>query len=74
MTAITQTQRKSPAALIAGVAVAAALVGGIVGTSVQTILDGTGPQAPALSAHDLAVLKAAQEWEARYREMYPNSR
>jgi hypothetical protein len=74
MTSITQTQTKSPAVLIAGVALAAAVVGGIVGTSVQTILDGAAPQSPALSAHDLAVLKSAQEWEARYREMYPNSR
>ena len=74
MTAIAQTQRKNPAVLIAGVALAAAVFGGIVGTSVQTILDGSAPQSPALSAHDLAVLKSAQEWEARYREMYPNSR
>jgi hypothetical protein len=27
-----------------------------------------------ISAHDQAVLKAAQDWEARYRQMYPAGR
>ena len=52
MTQLTQTQVRFPSRTIAGVALAAAVIGGIVG----------------------AVVKAAQEWETRYRQMYPNSR
>ena len=36
---------------------------------------GIGPQRGAgyVSPHDKIVLKAAKEWEIRYRAMYPNS-
>ena len=106
MTQLSQTQRRNPALALAGVAIAASLLGGIVGgvagTRVQAMVEGAqaaqaadaarvaaAEQAkwnaygaewerlhraqanPALSTHDQAVLKQAQEWEARYRQMYP---
>ena len=74
MTQLTQTQRRSPATMIAGVAIAAAVLGGLVGTRVEGIVQGLGQDGPTISAHDQAVLKAAQEWEVRYRQIYPNSR
>ena len=75
MTQLTQTQVRYPTRTIASVALAAALLGGIVGTGVQVISRAPSVGAPpAISAHDLDVLKAAQEWEARYRQMYPESR
>jgi hypothetical protein len=107
MTQISQAQRRSPALAIAGVAIAASMlggiVGGIVGPRVQAMVqDAANAQAAAaalataaeqakwdaygaewlrlnqaqqsryLTTHDQAVLKAAQDWEARYRQMYPN--
>ena len=60
--------------MLAGVAIAAALLGGFVGSRVEAIVQGAGQDGPTISAHDQAVLKAAQEWEARYRQIYPNSR
>ena len=77
MTSIAQTTRKTSATapLVVAIALAAAVLGGIAGTAVQTIGAGAGPKAaPQLSVHDLQVLKQAQEWEARYRAMYPTSR
>ena len=74
MTQLTQTQRKSPAAAIAGVAVAAALLGGIVGNRVEAFVTSGGHQAPTASARDQAFIQAGKDWEARYRQMYPNSR
>ena len=104
MTELTQAQRRSPSSTLIGVALAASMfggiVGGLVGTGVQTLVErATADQARAaaaeqakwdaygaewerlhreqrgryLSPHDQAVLKAAQEWEARQRQMYPLS-
>jgi hypothetical protein len=75
VTSFAQTQRKTSttAPFIAAIALAAAVFGGAVGTAVSTIVDSAGAPAPALSVHDLQVLKQAQEWEARYRAMYPES-
>ena len=75
MTSIAQTQRKTSGTtpFIAAIALAAAVFGGVVGTAASTIVHGVSAPAPALSVHDLQVLKQAQEWEARYRAMYPDS-
>ena len=74
MTQLTQTQVRYPSRAIAGVALAAALLGGLVGGGVQALTHPSSDGVPAISARDQAVLKAAQEWETRYRQMYPNSR
>ena len=100
MAQLTQTQRRNPALALAGVAIAASMLGGVVGTRVQAIADGAAAQQAQaaaaeqakwnaygaewqrlneaqqsryLSTRDSAVLKAAQEWEARQRQMYPIS-
>ena len=104
MTELTQTQRRSPSTALIGVALAASMlggiVGGLVGTGVQTLAErAAADQARAaaaeqakwdaygaewerlnreqrsryLSPRDQAVLEAAQEWEARQRQMYPIS-
>jgi hypothetical protein len=72
----TQTTRTQPRTLtgkVAGIALAAAVLGGIVVGGIQALSHGTPANAPSISAHDLAVLKSAQEWEARYKQMYPGS-
>ena len=74
MTQLTQTQARYPSRTIAGVALAAAVLGGIVGGGVQALTHASSGGVPVVSAHDQAVLKAAQEWETRYRQMYPTSR
>jgi hypothetical protein len=92
MTQLTQTQTRNPMLALAGLAIAASMLGGIVGgvagTRVQALVESAAIQQAqarqALAAasdaewqrdkqasHDLAVLKAAQEWEARQRQMYP---
>jgi hypothetical protein len=75
VTSFAQTQRKTSgsAPFVAAIALAAAVFGGVAGTAVSTIVDGAAAPAPAISVHDLQVLKQAQEWEARYRAMYPDS-
>ena len=105
MAQLTQTQRRNPTLALAGVAIAASMLGAVVGgvvvgTRVQAIADGAAAQQAQaaaaeqakwnaygaewqrlneaqqsryLSTRDSAVLKAAQEWEARQRQMYPNS-
>lgn len=97
VTEIVQTQRRIPALTLAGVTMAAALLVGIVGTGVQSIVQDAARAKAAeqakwaaygaaweqryraergldyISPHDKAVLKAAQEWEVRYRAMYPAS-
>jgi hypothetical protein len=78
MTQIAQTPPQSavlfPARAVAGIALAAALVGGILGGALQA-LNHPAPAAGArtISARDQVVLQAAQDWEARYRQMYPTS-
>jgi hypothetical protein len=72
-TQIPQARLRYPGRTIAGVALVASLAVGIAGVGLQAL--GTSSSgAPTISARDLVVLKAAQEWEARYRQMYPNSR
>jgi hypothetical protein len=74
MTQLTQTRLGFPTRMVAAVALAAALVGGIVGAAVKDLDFGSPVGAPTLSARDQVVLQAATEWEARYRQMYPESR
>jgi hypothetical protein len=106
MTQITQTRPNDRSLMLAGVALAASLLGGIVGgvvvprveSIVQSNIDANAARAAAVepatwdafgadwlrlnqatqsrypTAHDQAVLKAAQDWEARYRQMYPTAR
>ena len=93
----TRTRRRNPALKIAGVAVAAAMLVGVVGTGVQAIVQNDAVAKAAyqakwaaygatweqryraqrgagyVSPHDTLVLKAAKEWEIRYRAMYPGS-
>ena len=80
MTQLSQTQPRNPALAIAGLAVAASLLGGIVGgiagPRVQSYFEAVAAAqaaevARAAAAHDQAVLAGAQEWEARQRQMYP---
>jgi len=91
--------------MLASVALAASLLGGIVGgvvvprveSIVQSTIDANAARAAAAeqakwdaygadwlrlnqatqsrypTVHDQAVLKAAQDWEARYRQMYPTT-
>jgi type II secretory pathway pseudopilin PulG len=50
------------------------IVGGVVGPRVQALVESAAIQrAQAAAAHDQAILKSAQEWEARQRQMYPVS-
>jgi uncharacterized membrane protein len=74
MTQLTQTQIRYPARTVAGIALAAVVLGGIVAGGVQALTQASSDGIPAVSARDQAVLKAAQEWEARYRQIYPSSR
>ena len=78
MTQLAQTPVQSsisfPARVVVGIALAAALVGGILGGTFQALNHPSTAGAPTVSARDQVVLQAAQEWEARYRQMYPNSR
>ena len=75
MTQLTQTQ--TPAGYltrtIAGVALFAALFGGLLGGAIQSISHAPTGGAPVVSARDQALLQAGREWEARYRQMYPDS-
>ena len=73
MTQLSLTQRRTPATIVAGIALGAALLGGIVGNRVGAALD-NAHGAPIVSARDQAVLQAARDWEARYRQMYPDVR
>ena len=76
MTALAQPRPKI-AGPFAGIALAAALHGGIAGgavaIAVPAALDARAA-ADRAAAHGAQVLASARDWEARYREMYPNSR
>ena len=78
MTQIAQTPARTtasfPIRFVAGIALAAALVGGILGSAFQALNHPATTGAPAVSGRDQVVLQAAQDWETRYREMYPSSR
>ena len=73
-------ERKLTAPPLAAVALAASLIGGIVGgtavmantTFVDSAAAGAGTVATGID--DAKWLTYGQEWEARYRQMYPNSR
>jgi hypothetical protein len=77
MTQIAQTPAQPavlfPARTVAGIALAAALAGGILGGALQTLSHPAPAGAATSSARDQVVLKGAQDWEARYRQMYPTS-
>jgi hypothetical protein len=105
MTQLTQTRPNDRGLMLAGVALAASLLGGIVGgvvvpraeSIVQSNIDANAARAATVeqakwdtygadwlrlnqatqsrypTAHDQAVLKAAQDWEARSRQMYPTT-
>ena len=69
------TQPRVLARSTAAIALAAAVLGGVLGAGVQAVSQGAlTDRSTAASVRDLNVLKAAQEWEARYRQQYPNSR
>ena len=74
MTQLTQTRLGFPTRIVAAVALAAALVGGIVGAAVKDLDFGSPAGTPTLSARDQALLQAGTDWEKRYRQMYPESR
>jgi hypothetical protein len=74
MTQLTQTRQRPISAAVAGVALAAAVVGGIVGGGIQAVVAGRPAAVPAVDRHAQAVLDHAIAWEARYRQMYPNAR
>ena len=105
MTQLTQTRPNERGLMLASVALAASLLGGIVGgvvvprveTIIQSTIDANAAKATAVeqakwdaygadwlrlnqatqsrypTVHDQAVLKAAQDWETRYRQMYPTT-
>jgi hypothetical protein len=74
MTQLTRTQPRSTTGIVAAVALAAALVGGLVGGGAQALLAGSPTHGPIVSPRDAVVLQAAIAWEARYRQMHPESR
>jgi hypothetical protein len=75
MTQLSQTQPRSIAGLVAGVALAAALLGGIAGSGIQALLASPAKApAPVVAPAPAAVIEAANAWAARYRQMYPESR
>jgi hypothetical protein len=74
MTQLARTQVRYPTRTLAAVALLASLAGGLAGTGLQALSHAPAADAPGSATRDLVVLKAAQEWEARYRQMYPNSR
>jgi hypothetical protein len=70
----TQASIRVPGRAVAAIALAAALVGGILGSALQAMNRPATTGAPTVSAREQVVLTAAQDWEARYRQMYPTSR
>ena len=65
------TPLRVPAAAVAGIALAAALIGGILGSAFQLLNRPAAVGSAPMSARDQVVLQAGAEWEARYRQMYP---
>jgi hypothetical protein len=78
MTQIAQTPVRTPvvfpARFVAGIALVAALAGGILGSAFQALDHPATAGGSTVSARDQVVLQAATDWEARYRQMYPSSR
>jgi hypothetical protein len=73
MTQLTQTKRTSPSALLVAVALAASMLGGIVGgvagTGVQTLVNRvTAEQARAAAAEQAKWDAYGAEWERLHRE------
>jgi hypothetical protein len=73
VTTITQPRQSLTAPLV-GLALAASVLGGIVGGAVAlaapVVFDAGADQGPQ-AAETAKWLKYGQEWEARYRQMYP---
>jgi hypothetical protein len=74
MTTFSPARRQTPTPLSFRLAFAAVLLIGIVGIAASALPRLVGADQPdgAMSPRDQMVLKAAQDWEARYRQMYPN--
>jgi hypothetical protein len=68
---LVQTRASVPARTVASIALAAALIGGVVGGAVQALSHASPGGAPIVSARDQLVLQAAHDWQARYRQMFP---
>jgi hypothetical protein len=69
---LAQTQYRVPDRMVAGIALAAAIFGVLLGSSLQATYQGPA-SAPTLAPREHAVLEAAREWEVRYRQMHPGS-
>ena len=75
MTQLSHAQPRTFTGLIAAVALAAALLGGIVGSGVVALLGSSAnAPAPVVAPATRGVIQAANDWETRYRQMYPESR
>ena len=77
MTELTQVRRKNTAVTIAGVALAASLLGGIVGNRVeafvQSVIDAQAANAARAAAAEQAKWDAySSDWERRYRQQSTN--
>ena len=70
----TQASVRVSGRTVAGIALLAALGGGILGSALQAMNHPATAGAPTVSAREQVVLNAAQDWEARYRPMDPTSR
>jgi hypothetical protein len=74
MTTIAQ-RRTTVASPVVGLALAASLLGGIAGgavaIAVPTVIQARADQDAAQAAERAKWLKYGQEWERRYRQMYP---
>ena len=76
MTTLDQTQRRVPSSPITRLVLAGTLVAGIAGLGAAGLVGSgllDGRSGGELSPRDQAVLQAARDWEARYRQMYPGS-
>ena len=74
MTTIAQ-RRTTVATPVVGLALAASLLGGIAGgavaVAVPAVIQARADQDAAQAAERAKWLQSGQEWERRYREMYP---
>lgn len=68
------TPISKPRLVVVTLALAASMFGGVVSAYGAGRDAQQQEQCRPIVARYLAVLKSAQEWEARYRQMYPESR